>query len=339
MDITTAFSFLVHPSKKDTTQPQIGGTTLPLQGNLFDMLNGVFNKAAHECNIDIAFLPQPDGKQYNVRRNDIIEILKQPTVSRVRLLAQHLQKVTTHRSGLGLLFVLIGTDATQKRIYISRFPADFGILAEENETALDVKLIERVFMRNAVSYKAVVYEGTNYDSDYWVGRAIDKQISNNSIAISDYWIREFLLSDFKTTSATGTRRLAIAIKDTIKNTDDIEIKEELSAAARLARSLNGQMMSMDNFGERFGLSEKTREALSTTLKDPKLSFTQFRFSSEEFGRHIRYRSLQINNGAVLTAPVDKFDDCFERKEVKGGREIEFVTRGQVINEQLRTSST
>ena len=340
MEIISVFSFLVHPSKNEEIQPEIGGTALPLSGNLFDMLSIVFNKAPNDCNIDIAFLPTPAGQQNNQRRNDIVTLLREPTLDNARVVARRLQIVTTRRSGLGLLFIVLGQDNGTHRAYISRFPADFGIVAEEQQSALRVELLERVFMKNASSYKAVVYDGDSFDSDFWIGKATDKQITNKSVAVSGYWIREFLCSDFKTTSATGTRRLALAIKRTMDSTDDLEIKEELCAAARLARSLNKQMISMDNFAERFALSDKTREALTATLSDPTLRFSQFQFSTEEFGKHVRYRSLQISNGALLTAPAGRFEECFTKERIaEDSEEYSFTTRGKVVNERLRTSAS
>jgi hypothetical protein len=339
MQINAIFSYLVHPGKNEENQPNIGGASLPLEGNLFHMLSTVFNKATEECNIDIAFIHSEDGAQSNICRSEILDLLRHNTIEKGRVIAQRLQAVTTNRSGLGLLFIVLGSDGPRRRIYISRFPADFGIVAQENATVLRVELLEQVFMKNAVSYKAVVFDGSSYRSDFWLGMAIDKQISNNSVAISSYWIREFLLAGFRTTAAQGTRRLAMAIKRTMDQTQDLEIKEELAAAARLARSLNGQLISMDNFGTRFGLSPNTIAALSSTLADPTLRFDQFQFSLDEFSKHVKYRSLQISNGALLTAPSGRFDECFERtRTAEGGSEV-FTTRGTVINERLSKSTT
>ena len=190
-------------------------------------------------------------------------------------------------------------------------------------------------MKNSVTYKAVVFDGASHDADFWIGKAVDKQISNNTVAISGYWIREFLLADFRTTSAQGTRRLAMAIKRTMDHTSDLEIKEELAAASRLARSLNGKLISMSNFAERFGLSQKTQAALTSTLSDPTLRFDQFQFAQEEFAKHVRYRSMQIDNGALLTAPTGKFDECFTKQRVAEDRnEYTFTTRGTVVDERL-----
>jgi len=229
MEITSIFSFLVHPGKHEDIQQELGGVDIPLEGNLFYMLSTVFNKATDECNIDIAFMKSGDGSQYNNCRAELVSLLQNKSLEHARIIARRLQAVTTKRSGLGLLFIVLGSNDINKRAYIARFPADFGIVAQEDETALHVELLEQVFMKNAVSYKAVVFDGESYDSDFWVGKAVDKQISNNSVAISGYWIREFLLADFRTTPAQGTRRLAIAIKRTMDQTNDIEIKEELAA--------------------------------------------------------------------------------------------------------------
>jgi hypothetical protein len=340
MQISSIFSFLVRPSKNEKNQPDIGGTKIPLDGNLYYMLLTVFERAAEDCNIEIAFTPSVDGTQFNQRRSDIIDLIKNRDIDHARTLAKRLQSVTTKRSGLGLFFVVLGNENSTDRIYISRFPADFGIIAEEKNDALYVELLERVFMKNAASYKSVVFDGSNCDSDFWVGKAIDKQIGNKSVAISSYWIHDFLLADFRTTSAQGTRRLAIAIKQTIDQTGDLEIKGELSAAARLAKSLNGQVINMENFADRFELSKKTKNALIATLKHPNLRFDQFQFSINEFSKFVRFRSLQISNGAVLTAPIGKFNECFTKSCIaEDSNKYIFSTQGTIVNERLRTSQS
>jgi len=195
MEISSIFSFLVHPSKNEENQPDIGGAELPLEGNLFQMLFTVFEKANNDCNIEVAFIPTNDEDQTNERRDNIVNLLRNPDINQARILAEHLQFVTTKRSGLGLFFIVLGKVSDNERVYISRFPADFGIVAEERQGGLNVELIERVFMKNAASYKAVVFDGNNYDSDFWTGQAIDKQINNKSVSISGYWIRDFLMAD------------------------------------------------------------------------------------------------------------------------------------------------
>lgn len=334
MQVTEAFSFLVHPSKNADTQPEVGGTTLRLEGQLFDMLQKAFDKADEECAIDIAF--ESDGNQSNEVRTEVIELLRQRSLEEARALARRLQRVTTHRSGLGLLFVVIGRVAGKQRVYLTRFPADFGIVAKEVEDQLTVEFLEEVFLRNALSYKAVVFDDDSFDTGYWVGKAVDRQVSQGAIAISRYWIHDFLSADFRTTAIQGTRRLALAIKQTIESADDLEIKEELAAAARLVRSLDGQLVDMVNFSTRFGLSQKTQDAVAMTFANPSCRFDQFNFSAEEFAKHLRFRSVQVSNGATLTAPIGDFDACFHRVRVaEDGEAYTFTTTGRIVDEKLR----
>lgn len=338
MKILSAFSFLVHPSKHEEEQPAIGGTELTLEGGLGFMLSSAFTKASAECNIEIAFQMALDGSQQNPVRNALITVVKNPNLENARVLARKLQAVTTHRSGLGLLFVLIGKDkeSDQIRCYVARFPADSGIVAEEKAEQLEIEFIEQVFMKSAKSYKAVVYEGESTDADFWEGKAVDKQISNSAVAISGYWIREFLQSDFKTTPANGTRRFALALRDTIQSSTDLEVKEELTALASLAKNINNKVVSIENLGDRFGLSGKALDELHAALKKPSYRFTKFTFSAAEFRKHVRYRQTQLDNGATLSAPADKFDECFQKSEVAvGANQVEYRTRGRVVNEGLR----
>lgn len=338
MKIQTAYSFLVHPSKHEAEQPAIGGTELSLEGGLGFMLSSAFTNASTECTIEIAFQMALDGSQQNSIRNALITVIEKPTLENARVLAEELQSVTTHRSGLGLLFILIGEESKSKqtRCYVARFPADNGIVAEETAEQLEIEFIEQVFMKTAKSYKAVVYEGTSTDADFWEGKAIDKQISNNAVEISGYWIREFLQSDFKTTPANGTRRFALALKNTIQSSEDLEVKEELTALASLAKNFNNKVVSIDNLSSRFGLSNKALDELQAALTKPSYRFTQFNFSTAEFRKHVRYRQTQLHNGATLSAPADKFDECFQKTEVVSSvNEVEYRTRGRVVDEGLR----
>jgi hypothetical protein len=66
---------------------------------------------------------------------------------------------------------------------------------------------------------------------FWSGRAIDQQLNPLSGEPSNYWISDFLLSDFTTTPPAGTRRLAIALRDAARKAP-LSIKQELIAAGR-----------------------------------------------------------------------------------------------------------
>jgi hypothetical protein len=162
-------TFLVHPGKGEEAPPQIGGTAVELDGKLFGLLESVYSKSDRECSTDISFNRSADGRQQNPCRDLIVEYLGGPTVVRGRHIAERLEKVTTHRSGLGLLFLIAGKEDGDYKIVISRFPADSAILTDEDRQRLTVEFLERVFMRSATAYKAALYRDSSLASGFWIG--------------------------------------------------------------------------------------------------------------------------------------------------------------------------
>ena len=334
MGIKVAYSFLVHPGKNLDDQPPIAGTKVELTGKLFTMLDGIYQKAPDECNIDIAFLPNDDGEQQNDCRDLVLGYLQSRTEQAGRKLAESLQAVTTHRSGMGLLFLMIGEENTQARLVISRFPADSGILAEQIAKTLNVQFLEKIFMKSATSYKSAVYSGTSPDSDFWYGRAIDKQIDTQKVALSDYWIKDFLMSDFRTTAAAGTRRLATALKAVVKNTSNVDVKDQVAAAARLTTAMNGRRTSIAAFARQLNLSLEAQQELQQQLPKAELFTEKFVFDVTEFKRHLAYRSIELNNGAVLTAEAADFDNVFTHERLAADQ-IRYSTQGKIVNQRLK----
>jgi hypothetical protein len=334
MKIKTIHSYLVHPEKSLDQKSTIKGTEIEHKGDMFKMLEGIFTKAPTECNCDIAFQPKEDGSQENEVRNLILDYIKAGDFNKGGLIANRLQAITTNRSGLGLFFLILGTEKKTKRIVLSRFPADTGILAEESAGVLSVEFVERIFMKSAKAYKSACYEGTSYDADFWTGKAIDKQI-NNDMAISDYWIKEFLSSDFATTGERGTKRFATALKNAINTSTDFEIKDELTAVLKLAKNLNGKLISPASVSKRLNLSQHAETAIKTQLK-PALYTEQFKLVLSELNKIIAFKSVELDNGAYLSAQAQEFDTVFKTSDQKGGK-FSFSTTGKIINEKVRKS--
>lgn len=204
MAITKIFSFLAVPDKAGETE--VHGTEITGTGRLLEMLTDLYDRSDRDCRIPIRFIMSDEGEQINIRRDTIIDMINNEDYESGRVLAKALQDVTTHRSGMGLFFIITGKESNRNKILLSRFPADNGIMAESRQDGrIDVKFIERVFMKNAKSYKAVVYEGSSVDSHFWDGFATDKQINVGIRTISDYWVKDFLKSDFLINSALGSK--------------------------------------------------------------------------------------------------------------------------------------
>jgi len=110
------------------------------------MLARVFENSESECKVPIRFVT--DGSLQNDVRDDIRALLKQPTLNNGKKLAERLRGVSTGKSGLGLLFLMLGQEGVQHKLVLSRFPADEGILAERKKGSLQVAFVERAFMKN-----------------------------------------------------------------------------------------------------------------------------------------------------------------------------------------------
>ena len=336
MPIHHIHTFLVHPGKGTANGGLITGTSVPLNGQMFDLLNDIYIKSENECDVDITFQPTQDGQQQNDCRDLVVGYLAAPALPKAKKLAERLSLHTDRRSGLGLLFLIAGKEGRDHKFILSRFPTDNAIYVDETPNAFSVQFLERVFMKNKMSYKAVLYQHTSLQGGFWSGRAIDKQLNPLSGEPSNYWISDFLLSEFTTTAAAGTRRLAIALRDAAKKAP-LEIKQELTAAGTLAAGLAGQRLSIDDFCRRLGLSQPAKEAITKELKSPRLAQEVFQFDVTIYKELVAYKSVELSNGALLTADTGSFDRVFKKELLDRGRgEVQFTTKGKIVDEKLKT---
>jgi hypothetical protein len=326
-------AFLVHPEKGKEDRSQPHGTDVPLSGQIFNLMDAIYAKSESDSDIDINFRCNPDGKQQNDCRDLLCAYLSAPSLTTGQTIAERLGKTTDLRSALGLLFLMVGKEGKDQKVKISRFPTDSAIHVEEMPRALTVQFLERVFVKNKHSYKAVLYRDASLRAGFWNGRAIDKQINSSTSSTSEYWIADFLLSEFTVTSAQGTNRFAKALRVAVQSDIPVEVKEEISAAARLSSGLGGQKMSINQIAARFNLSQPAQAAIVKGLKKPALANEMFTFDVAEFKAVVARKSVELDNGATLTAESDRFDSVFRQEQIKD--QTEYVTRGRVMNEKLK----
>jgi len=336
MEIDLIHSFLVHPGKHLEDPPDINGTNVAKAGRLYDMLKKVFDNAEEECQHDVAFSADHEGKQNNECRNAILGYLNKCDISHGRQLAQRLQAVTTNRSGLGLLFLMKGSHKGVTKIVVSRFPADSGILAQEMEKGLTVEFLERIFMKSATSYKAAVYSGKSHEHDFWKGKAGDKQINSAESYIASYWIRDFLHSDFLTPGQEGTRRFASAVREAMNRSTDTKTKEEITALTRLLPGLNGKIASAKGILDQFHVSDETQEQIKNQFRRQSLFDEGFRFMPDELTKILAFTTIELNNGGLLTAATSSFDKVFAKETIDSSKDIvRYTTQGTVVDQRFR----
>lgn len=336
MQIVSVQSFLVQPGRGVKTAPPVLGADLPLSGRLFEMLSDVFHGADQDCDIPIRFLMASDGSQHNEVHSQLLAFSADPNQTNGMPIAERLRDFTTGRSKLGLLFLMMGLDNSTQKLVVSRFPAEIGILADADKSGLKVEFIERIFMKSAKLYKAAVYQGTSPQTHFWSGEAVDKQVNAADYEIAQYWIQQFLKSDYKTTSKAGSKRVALAIREASKTAQDLSVKRELAGVGMLISGLAGKTITLQKMMGDFGLSDAAKEEITGHLAYPALADSSFVFDADEFQLHAPYSSVELDNGSLLLAPSDKFSEVFIREELsEAEHEFRFTTQGRVVDERMR----
>ena len=331
MSINAISSFLVYPGKNDVNPRDALGTQLKLTGSLFRKLREIFERSEKECTIPIRFSMGLDRSQNNPVRSLIHEYLVHPTLENGLVLANGLRDVTTKKPGLGLFFIMSGVENKHYKIVLSRFPAEEGILAEEVKDELKIQYIERIFMKNAATYKAALYEGSSFENDFWDGHVVDRQLDEPA----NYWINSFLMSEYLTTSKFGTQRIAKVLKEVTSGAISLPVKQEIVAAIILAKGQFGKSISIPKFIDQLGLSKSAQTAIIRLLPKNVIDDT-FILDEEEFLKISPLSRVELDTGGILIAPSERYDECITRQLIDPvGGQYKFTAVGKIIDEKLR----
>lgn len=334
MPLTAIYSFLTYPKKHSPDDPLAPGAEIIVDAanKLSRMLENIFSSAGSDCVVPIIFVPSEEAQE-NPVRSELLALLENPCIESAAPLALRLQRSTSGTSGMGLMFICLGEDQGNTRVLLSRFPADEGVVAERANEQLTVQFVEQVFLKSAHSYKAATYISDGRADQLWRGNVVDRQINHGSKSVADYWIIDFLTSEFATTSAAGTKRLAIALRDAAAESANYRVKQEITSAVNLATNLPKRAMTISAFCDSFNFSEETKQEIISKVKPQRLVNDQFRFDANEFGRHIAYKQIELDNGAVLTAPAERFGEIFLEED--HNNQSKFSTTGSIVDQRLR----
>lgn len=334
MPIARAFAYLIEPGRGIDPSPPISSKELNLEDNkLGTMLSGIFADETGPHDFAITFNAANDGSQFNECRSLMLAFHKHPTIDTGLSLASRLQGVTDNRSGTGLFFILVGKHGLKQRLLMSRFPTDQAIRADTTSGSFDIEFLPEVFVKRLSSYKSAMVEHESPIDGFWKGIATDRQAGQSGEHISNYWLRDFLSADFSETPAQGTRRLAAALKGAMKSNPSLSVKSEIAHASSLASAVfQNKSITISEFCEHFGLSQAAKETIQAALPKPSLFGKKFIFDASQFKISAPFRTVEMDSGAILTAPNDEFENVFEKTEWNGG--IQYTTRGKINDQRL-----
>ena len=101
--------------------------------------------------------------------------------------------------------------------------------------------------------------------------------------------------------------------------------------------------SLDYYGEqRAGKGLRplfVRAAIENQFDHESLLTDTFVLDSAEFQHHAAYATVELDQGAILTAPADRFNDCFTRDlipSVDNQERYRFTTEGQIVDEHIKS---
>ena len=334
MEVLSVRSFFVHPSKNDNKTRKITSAEISKGTQVFSMMEMLFKKSDKECTINIVLNPTKNGRQKNEFKKLLIEYSKNQTYENGLKIADRLQYATTLKSGLGLLFLMHGSSNGKTKIVLSRFAADEGISAKEAKDKLNVEFVQNVFMKNALTYKSAKFEGRANLSHITGGKAIDKQIKGHGDSIAHYWINHFLQCSLQTTAATGSNRLASRIKDALTNSEDPDVRSEIIAATSLLKNMNSETLSGELFCNKYTLSIEAKEQVRKVFKSDTLFSENFIFDKTEFERVLSYKSMELDNGALISANTFLFNDVFKVTKSANDDFVQVTTVGKIVNQKL-----
>jgi len=163
---------------------------------------------------------------------------------------------------------------------------------------------------------------------------VDHQIHYGVVrTVSDYWVKQFLDSDCLTTPALGSSRLAKMIDKAIKVTSDMGVKDQLASAAKLIPNLNGKKVSADIVAKQFSLSQAAVDVLKSEATSDAIYVEEFVLDQNAFTEILSFESIELNTGAILTAPMGQFDKVFKEDVVDQQQGLRVYRTEGVISDQ------
>ena len=303
---------------------------------MFSKLQEITDKAEKLCEITIKFVSN-GSKQQNETRDMFIKLLREKQLNNGLPIIEWLSKNTDKSSKCGLVFILIGKNGEKKFILIARYPSEEGIILQKEDK---VEIIQDVFLKNSHRYKLAYFEDESLQNGLWKGIAIDKQLNDtvSSKLISDYWIKNFLRCELELTEVQGNKILGKTLRKLLNDdTTTPEDKEEINEIASAIRLNNGKSESISDFLTGKSISDQNKERIFNALPTRAVAEQVFTFNSEIFKGEYALKAMYLDNGAIVMAPTDSFDDVFSTEIVNlETKEITISTNGIVKKEAIKT---
>jgi hypothetical protein len=122
----------------------------------------------------------------------------------------------------------------------------------------------------------------------------------------------------------------------MNRSSDTKVKEDIAALHHLVAGMPRKVLSAKDIVEQFQVSEETRKEIKDRFPREGLFEERFRFVPSEFLKHVVIKTIELDNGALLTASTERFDEVFIREVVDPTKAVvKFSTEGKIIDQRFR----
>lgn len=85
-----------------------------------------------------------------------------------------------------------------------------------------------------------------------------------------------------------------------------------------------------------GLSDGYQKVVKSEFKEGAYT-QQFKLNFTELSKHIAYKTVELDNGAYLSASTGEFDKVFKRSISKKNNRVTYSTEGKIVSQKVRKS--
>ena len=114
------------------------------------------------------------------------------------------------------------------------------------------------------------------------------------------------------------------------------MKDQLTSAAKLIPNLDGKKVSADLLTKQFGLSANAIKGLKHEATSDAIFEEEFVLDQEAFTEILSYESVELNTGAILTAPTGQFNQVFSEEVIDQNKGLRvYRAEGVVADQRFR----
>lgn len=301
-------------------------------GGTSEYLFDIFDKASNDCKVEILF--KSDQNQSNPIRSILLDFLTATSLSGkedcFRKLAMRMYDVTDERNGMGLFVLIEGKKGAETRLMLSRFKGAQGLHSEGDV----LKYLSQVFTKQNNHYKLAVFQDIPSKKSFWKGYAIDRQTAASSYKpFSFFWIEDFLQAETAITDSQGTSQLSKILKNVLRDTSDLNEKEQIISAVINLKSKPSGRISMKSFTDKY-LSEELQSRFKNETNNDEFYSSEFGIDKDVLQKELGNTVLILEDGVTAFIPSFSYNKHVTELDTEKGEKkikIEGILRDKKMN--------